>query len=205
MNHKLDGNGAAVKPAPAVTDLTEAGTAEFKISRRRILAGVVAGTLLGLAGLAVLAVGLGSGGDWPWHLAAVALVLAGGGVLALMKLLAALRIWVSPQGFVVATLGPGRAGHCFRIEALEPAEAERRPVAARAGQVATCWSRGLAFSAQGEYEKALAELNEAIRLDPNLTAAYHARAAVHAYRGAYDQALADYAAARQLQARGKAG
>jgi tetratricopeptide (TPR) repeat protein len=205
MQHNLEASVPALQPSPTVSAPGGNGAGEFKISRGYIVAGIVTGALLSLAGLSLVIGVLKAGGQPLWGLAGLGLLLVGGCVLVLMKPLAALRIWVSAQGFVVASLGPGRAGRCFRIEGLQPAETWRKELMSSANHATAYWRRGLAFGAQGEYDRALAELDEAIRLDPQLAAAYHARAAVYAYKGQYDQAMADYAAARQIQAHVKAG
>jgi tetratricopeptide (TPR) repeat protein len=204
MHQKLEVAGAA-GPPPVAPGPCGSGAAEFKVQRGRILAGTGVGAFLGLAGLCIVVGVLESGSNLVWALVGLSFLLAGGCLLILMKLLASLRIWVSPQGFVVATLGRGRWGRCFRIESQEPAGVARTRMGSGAGHASACWSRGLGYSAQGEYDKALAELDEAIRLDPHLTAAYHARAAVHAYKGEYEKAMADYATARQALTRVKAG
>jgi tetratricopeptide (TPR) repeat protein len=175
------------------------------VNRGRILLGTGLGILLGVAGGAILITVLEAGVNRLWGLLGLALLLAGGCILVLMKLLASLRLCISPQGFVVATLGAGRPGRCFRIESLEPAGKQSTPARHADDRATACWNRGVTYSAQGEYARALAELNEAILLNPQLIVAYHARAAVHAYQGEYDKALADYAAAWQVQRRVKAG
>jgi tetratricopeptide (TPR) repeat protein len=202
---KIEATAATPPPPGTVPGSMGSAAAEFKVTRGRILLGTGLGILLGVAGCGFLAGVLESGSNRLWGLLGLALLLTGGCVLILMKLIASLRLWVSPQGYVVATLGKGRVGRCFRIQSLEPAR-EVPTLASRAANRATaCWNRGLIYSAQGDYENALTELNEAIRLDPGLTVAYHARAAVHAYRGDYAKALADYAAARPVEVPVKAG
>jgi tetratricopeptide (TPR) repeat protein len=204
MDQKLQA-AMATAPPPAAPGPCGSGAAEFKVHRSRILAGAGVGALLGLAGLCIVVGVLESGSNPAWALLGLGFLLAGGCLFLLMKILASLRVWVSPEGFVVATLGRGRWGRCFRIESEEPAGTARTSLGSGAGHASACWSRGLGYSAQGEYDKALAELDEAIRLDPHLTAAYHARAAVHAYKGDYEKAMADYATARQALTHVKAG
>ena len=60
-------------------------------------------------------------------------------------------------------------------------------------------NRGLAYSVAGEYEKALADCNWAIRLSPSYAAAYCNRASVYHYMGRYDLAIADYTRAIELR------
>jgi hypothetical protein len=155
---------AELDTTPATPKLTEAvpgplggGAAEFKVNRGRIVVGAGVGILLSLAGIAVLVGVLESGSNRLWGLLGFGLLLAGGCVLVLVKVLASLRLWVSPQGFVVATLGKGHPGRCFRIESLEPTGAGRTPADRTPG------------------------------------------------KGKCEQALPNYAAARQVQTPGKAG
>ena len=53
-------------------------------------------------------------------------------------------------------------------------------------------SRGVAFDAQGEQDRALADFSQAIELDPEYAAAYYTRGTLYASRGDYDRAIADY-------------
>ncbi len=52
-------------------------------------------------------------------------------------------------------------------------------------------SRGGAYARQGIYDKALADLDAAIRLDPKSAYAYLERAGCYYMQGRYDRALAD--------------
>ena len=58
---------------------------------------------------------------------------------------------------------------------------------------------GLAYSVKGEYEKALRNCNQAIKLNPNYAVSYCNRASVYYYMGKYDPAIADYTRAIELQ------
>jgi tetratricopeptide (TPR) repeat protein len=58
--------------------------------------------------------------------------------------------------------------------------------------------RGSAWREQGESEKALADLNEAIRLDPSTAAWYSNRGMVYEELQEYDDAIADYSEAIRL-------
>jgi tetratricopeptide (TPR) repeat protein len=55
----------------------------------------------------------------------------------------------------------------------------------------TFLDRGLLFASRGDYQKAIADFSEAIRLNPNLTAAYTIRSAVYINNGNYALAIAD--------------
>ena len=59
-------------------------------------------------------------------------------------------------------------------------------------------NRGLAYYHKGDFESALASLNEAIRLDAKAASGYNNRALVHAARGELDRAIADYSEAIRL-------
>ncbi len=52
-------------------------------------------------------------------------------------------------------------------------------------------NRGTELKDKEDYDHALADYNQAIRLDPNLTDAFYGRCIVHRLRQEYDQALAD--------------
>jgi tetratricopeptide (TPR) repeat protein len=55
-----------------------------------------------------------------------------------------------------------------------------------------CTARGQAHAANNEPDKALADFNEAVRLDPGATLAYYHRANLAYGKGQYDKALEDY-------------
>ena len=55
----------------------------------------------------------------------------------------------------------------------------------------TYQDRGLAWNEKTEYDKALADYTEAIRLDPKSAAAYNDRGWVWTAKKEYDKAIAD--------------
>jgi tetratricopeptide (TPR) repeat protein len=61
--------------------------------------------------------------------------------------------------------------------------------------------RGLAycFKSNRDYDRAIADFNEAIQYKPNLTQAYNNRGNAYANKGEYDHAIADYNLAIQLE------
>ena len=52
-------------------------------------------------------------------------------------------------------------------------------------------SRGEAFFSQGEFDKALADYNQAIRLAPTVLAFYDARVRAYEAKGDFDAAIAE--------------
>jgi hypothetical protein len=88
------------RPAP--------GVAEVKPRPWRLALAVAGAVSLSLAGNGILWQALRPGGPLLWTLAGLALLLAGVGLLLAVRRLAALRLWLSADGFVVATRGDGR-------------------------------------------------------------------------------------------------
>jgi lipoprotein NlpI len=62
-------------------------------------------------------------------------------------------------------------------------------------------SRGLAYHKKGDEDRAIADLNEAIRLNPGDAAAFSLRARVFSAAGGYDRAIADYSETIRLDPR----
>jgi len=58
--------------------------------------------------------------------------------------------------------------------------------------------RGLAWSEKNEYDKAIAEYTENIRIDPAYVAAYHARGCAWSAKNEHDKAIADFTEAIRL-------
>ena len=53
-------------------------------------------------------------------------------------------------------------------------------------------ARGLAYYKKGDYEKALADFNQAIRLSPFLAEPYTNRGLIEDLKGDYERAIADH-------------
>ena len=52
--------------------------------------------------------------------------------------------------------------------------------------------RGVGYANKGEYERAIADFNEAIRVDPKSTHAFRNRGVVYVLKGDYNRAIADF-------------
>jgi tetratricopeptide (TPR) repeat protein len=59
-------------------------------------------------------------------------------------------------------------------------------------------NRGVGYRIKGDYDRAFADLNEAIRLDPKFQTAYRNRGVAYGFRGDYDRAIADFNEAMRL-------
>jgi tetratricopeptide (TPR) repeat protein len=59
-------------------------------------------------------------------------------------------------------------------------------------------NRGTSHSKRGEYDKAIADLSEALSFDPRMPTAYITRGSAHNNKGEYDRAIADLDQALQL-------
>jgi Tfp pilus assembly protein PilF len=59
-------------------------------------------------------------------------------------------------------------------------------------------NRGLTYLNKGDYDRAIADFNEAIQIDPNNALAYANRGVIYHNKGDYDRAIADYTQAIQL-------
>src|SRR5207248_11488514 len=60
------------------------------------------------------------------------------------------------------------------------------------------YRRGLAHAEKKEYDRAIAEFTEALRLDPKHAKAYFQRGLAHTDKGEYDEAVADTAEAIRI-------
>jgi len=62
----------------------------------------------------------------------------------------------------------------------------------------TFLDRGILFAACGDYERAIRDFTQALRLDPDMPGAYNSRGLAHFARTDYDQAIADFTQAINL-------
>ena len=60
------------------------------------------------------------------------------------------------------------------------------------------YGRGCGYGEKGDYDKAIADYTEAIRLDPKFATAYYGRGVAYGEKGDYDKAIADYTEAIRL-------
>jgi tetratricopeptide (TPR) repeat protein len=60
------------------------------------------------------------------------------------------------------------------------------------------YNRGLAYNAKGDSDRAIADFNETIRLDPKDASAYNSRGIAYNAKGDFDRAIADYNQAVRL-------
>jgi hypothetical protein len=107
--------------------------AEFKLKPAVVLAGAGCGVLLGAAGVVVVAGVQASAGQPLWCLPGFGLLTAGAGLVLLVRRLASLRLWVTPGGLILVTLGTGDSCRCFRVESPEPAATEAVPTSPETG------------------------------------------------------------------------
>ena len=84
---------------------------------------------------------------------------------------------------------------CSRV--IAAGEARGKPLTAKNRAVAYLF-RGVAYHAIGENKKALADLDQVIKINPRMTIAYVSRGNVHHAEGEHDKAITDYTLALKL-------
>jgi tetratricopeptide (TPR) repeat protein len=65
-------------------------------------------------------------------------------------------------------------------------------------------NRGIHYSRKGEYDRAIPDFDEAIRLDPKFAQAYNNRGIAYNNKGSYDRAIADFDEAIRLDSKNAA-
>ena len=65
-------------------------------------------------------------------------------------------------------------------------------------QAAICFARGMRSGLDGKYDTSIADLNEAISLDPEYADAYYFRGCALASKGDFKEAIADFTAAIRI-------
>jgi tetratricopeptide (TPR) repeat protein len=60
------------------------------------------------------------------------------------------------------------------------------------------FSQGIAYRNKDEHDRAIADYNKAIEIDPKLAAAYRSRGNAYADKGEYDRAIMDYTKAIEI-------
>jgi tetratricopeptide (TPR) repeat protein len=68
----------------------------------------------------------------------------------------------------------------------------------RRNRVVSHANRATAYHDKGDYDQAIADYDEAIRLDPSDAEVFNSRGVAHHHKGDYDQAIADYSEAIRL-------
>ena len=69
----------------------------------------------------------------------------------------------------------------------------------KAQDARTLVDRGSAWDAKGEHDKAIADYNQALQLDPNYWRAYNERGNAWASKGEFDKAIDDFTQAIRLR------
>src|SRR5262249_2395559 len=59
-------------------------------------------------------------------------------------------------------------------------------------------NRGVAYRRKGDFDRAIADYDQAIRLNPKYALAYNNRGTAYRYKGDYDRAIVDYDQATEL-------
>jgi tetratricopeptide (TPR) repeat protein len=91
------------------------------------------------------------------------------------------------------------ADACRNAAGDEDIAACTRVIAAGRGNLAWAYSsRGIAYLAKGDNDRAIADYDQAIRLDPKLRSAYYNRGTAYQAKGDNDRAIADYDQAIRL-------
>jgi len=90
---------------------------------------------------------------------------------------------------------------CATEKSIEkvPPPTEKLPLTKESAEIYL--NRGIDYSQQGEYKKAVSDYNKAIEIDPGFVVAYLNRGFTHSKMGEYEQAISDYTKAIELNPR----
>ena len=96
----------------------------------------------------------------------------------------------------IAELNSGNNAEAIRLltRALDSGQIANGDLAA------AYFDRGLAWANSGEYDKAIADYNDAIRFNPHLVDVYHGRGVAWVKKGGYDKAISDFNTAIRFNA-----
>ncbi len=84
------------------------------------------------------------------------------------------------------------------IAQLTTAISDAKPNKAALDPAAIHFYRGTAYGKKGEFDRAIADYNQAIKLNPKDAEAFNNRGVAYGYKGEYDRAIADYNQAIKL-------
>jgi tetratricopeptide (TPR) repeat protein len=94
---------------------------------------------------------------------------------------------------------PAEKGATLAEKEPSPAEQQTRPSEGYARSAQDLFNQGTAYLNQGEYDRAIANYAEAIRLDPKYAMAYMKRAETYRLKSDFDRAVADSTEAIRLE------
>lgn len=117
--------------------------------------------------------------------------------LSLLALVVTAAAGLAPAdslGGVFVEPGRGDLEQCIRLssKAMDSGDLSRER------RANAYYNRGSGYDFKGEFDRAIADYGEAIRLKPNFAFAYYARGSAYIEKGEYDRAIADLDAAIRL-------
>ena len=110
-------------------------------------------------------------------------------VFALVMLLGTTAAWADDANDCLKGEGDIQIRGCSRI--IKSGKLFGKPISKT--NLATAYTgRGIAYESKGEVERAIADYNKAIALDPKFAKAYTNRGIAYKNKGEFDRAIADY-------------